>query len=88
MTHREASCVLENELFKKYVAEHNLNIDISNFEKRYWFIDSKALRVTICDGDFNITFEEMEELIKYLNSQPHNLKDRIHFDDIVKKYRP
>ena len=80
--------LLENELFKKYVAEHNLNIDISNFEKRYWFIDSKALRVTICDGDFNITFEEMEELIKYLNSQPHNLKDRIHFDDIVKKYRP
>lgn len=79
--------LFENDVFKKYVLDKKLNINITDFERNYAHIDSKALRVTICDGDFHITFEEMEELIKHLNEQPHNLKDRVHFDDLVKKYR-
>jgi hypothetical protein len=83
-----AGLLLENELFKKYVTLNKLNIDVSDFEHRYFYIDSKAMRVTICDGDFDITFEQMEEMIKYLNENPHHLTDRINFDELVKKYRP
>lgn len=83
-----AGLLLENELFKKYVTLNKLNIDVSDFEHRYFYIDSKAMRVTICDGDFDITFEQMEEMIKYLNDNPHHLTDRINFDGLVKKYRP
>lgn len=82
-----AGLLFENDLFKKYVIENNLNIDITDFEHRYFYIDSKAMRVTICDGDFDITFEEMEKMINYLNQNQHNLKERINFDDLVKKYR-
>ena len=38
-------------------------------------------------SDFDITFEQMEEMIKYLNGNPHQLTDRINFDELVKKYR-
>ena len=62
-----AGLLLENELFKKYVKEHNLDIDLTDFEKRKFYIDSKAMRLTIMDGDFNITFEELEGLINYLD---------------------
>lgn len=82
-----AGLLFENDLFKKYVIENKLNIDVSNFEHRYFYIDSKAMRVTICDGDFNISYEQMEDIIKFLNEKPHNLQDRINFDDLVKKYR-
>ena len=78
---------MENENFKNYVREHNLPIDIENFEKKYFWIDSKALRVTICDGDINITYEQMEDLINYLNSFNPKIDNLINFDEIVKKYR-
>ena len=80
--------LLENEVFKKYVIENNYNIDISDYERKYYYMDSKALRLTIYDGDFNISFDQLEELIKYLNENPHNITNRIHFDDLVKKYQP
>ena len=84
-----AGLLFENDIFKQYVRDNNLNIDLDDFEKRYFYIDGKALRVTIFDGDFNITFEEMEKLIEYLNSYPHDdIKKRINFDELVKKYRP
>lgn len=82
-----AGLLFENEHFKTYVREHNLPIDIENFEKRYFWIDSKALRVTICDGDLNITYEQMEDLINYLNSFNPKIDNLINFDEIVKKYR-
>ena len=78
--------LFENEDFKEFVINNNLNIDVSNYEKKYAYMDTKALRVTIFDGDFNITFEELELLINYLNSKPHNLQTRINFDDLYKKY--
>ena len=83
-----AGLLFENELFKQYVRDNNLNIDLEDFEKRMFYIDSKALRVTICDGDINITYEEMEGLINYLNSFPHDVDKHINFDEVVKKYRP
>ena len=83
-----AGLLFENELFKKYARENNLRIDVDNFEKDRFYIDSKALRVIICDGDVDITYEEMEGLINYLNSHPHSIDSKINFDELVKKYRP
>jgi len=82
-----AGILFENVLFKNYVIENNLPIDVEDFEKKRFWIDSKALRVTICDGDFKITYEQMEDLINYLNENS-NINRNINFDDIVKKYRP
>ena len=82
-----AGILFENDVFKKYVKDNNLPIDVEDFEKRLFFIDSKALRVTICDGDINITYEQMEDLIDYLNANTE-INRSINFDDIVKKYRP
>ena len=82
-----AGILFENDVFKQYVKEKGLPIDVEDFEKKLFWIDSKALRVTICDGDINITYEQMEELIDYLNKNTE-IDRRINFDDIVKKYRP
>ena len=82
-----AGILFENDLFKQYVKDNNLPIDVEDFEKRLFWIDSKALRVTICDGDINITYEQMEELVKYLNEHS-KINQNINFDDIVVKYRP
>ena len=82
-----AGVLFENELFKNYVRERGLPIDVEDFEKKLFWIDSKALRVTICDGDINITYEEMEELVDYLN-QHSEIDRRLNFDSVVEKYRP
>ena len=82
-----AGILFENDLFKQYVKENNLPIDVEDFEKRLFWIDSKALRVTICDGDINITYEQMEDLVEYLNEHS-KINQNINFDDIVVKYRP
>lgn len=82
-----AGILFENDLFKQYVKDNNLPIDVVDFEKRLFWIDSKALRVTICDGDINITYEQMEDLVNYLNR--HSKINRSeNFDDVVIKYRP
>ena len=81
-----AGYLFENELFKDYVRKNNLDINLERFEETYWHIAVKGLRMTIRDGDFKITFEQLDELIDYLNSHPHNLTERINFDDLVKKY--
>ena len=65
-----------------------MNIDISDYEHKYYYMDSKALRLTIYDGDFNISFDQLEDLIKYLNENPHDITNKINFDDLVKKYQP
>ena len=82
-----AGILFENDVFKQYVKENNLPIDVEDFEKRFFWIDSKALRVTICDGDLNITYEQMEDLINYLNENS-KINQSINFDEVVKKYRP
>lgn len=82
-----AGILFENAAFKKFAAENHWPIDPENFEKDRFWIDSKALRVTIGDGDIQVSYEQMEALIDYLNE--HSVINRnIHFDDIVKKYRP
>ena len=82
-----AGLLFENDDFKEYVKNNNLNIDIEDFEKKYFWIDGKAFRVLIGDGDFKITFEELEGLINYLNSKNHNIRNIVNFDEKVKKYR-
>lgn len=79
--------LFENSLFREYVKQHNLPIDLNDFEKRLFYIDSKALRVTICDGDINITYEQMEDLVNYLNANSKEINKSINFDSIIKKYR-
>ena len=78
--------LLENELFRKFVAENGLPVDIEEFEKKMPWIESKALRVAICDGDIHISFEQMEALVHYLNENSE-INRSINFDDIVRKYR-
>lgn len=78
--------LFNNDLFKKYVIDNNLPIDLNDFEKNYFYIDSKALRVTICDGNFNITYEQMEDLVNYLNENTKEINKKINFDDVVRKY--
>ena len=82
-----AGILFENDLFKQYVKDNNLPIDVEDFEKKLFWIDSKALRVTICDGDINITYEQMEDLVEFLNKNSE-INKSINFDDIVVKYRP
>lgn len=82
-----AGVLFENDAFKKFAADNHWPIDTENFEKNLFWIDSKALRVTIGDGDINVSYEQMEALIDYLNEHTQ-INRNIHFDDIVKKYRP
>lgn len=81
-----AGVLFENDAFKKFAADNHWPIDTENFEKKLFWIDSKALRVTIGDGDINVSYEQMEALINYLNEHSE-INRSIHFDDIVKKYR-
>lgn len=81
-----AGILFENDLFKQYVKEKGLPIDVEDFERKFFWIDSKALRVAICDGDLKITYEQMEDLIDYLNKHSE-INRSINFDDVVAKYR-
>ena len=82
-----AGILFDNKLFKQYARDNNLPFDAENFEERLFWIDSKALRVTICDGDINITYEQMEDLVEYLNNNSE-IDRSINFDEVVKKYLP
>lgn len=81
-----AGLLFDNELFKTYVRENNLPIDINDFEERKWYLDSRTLRGTINDYEFNITFEQLEGLIDYLNRHDKNIKKCVNFDDYVGKH--
>ena len=81
-----AGLLFDNELFKTYVRENNLPIDINDFEERKWYLDSRTLRGTINDYEFNITFEQLEGLIDYLNRHDKDIKKCVNFDDYVGKH--
>lgn len=78
--------LLENDAFREYVKDNNLPVDMESFERKLPWIESKALRVAICDGDIKISYEQMEGLINHLN-ETTEINRRINFDDVVKKYR-
>ena len=82
-----AGILFDNKIFKQYVRDHNIPFDAENFEERLFWIDSKALRVTICDGDINITYEQMEDIVNYLNENSE-IDRSINFDGVVRKYLP
>ena len=75
--------MFDNDLFKKYVKEHNLNIDLEDFENRKWYLDSRPLRGSINDFEINLTFEELEGLINYLNENEKHVDEYINFDKYV-----
>lgn len=81
-----AGLLFENKYFKKYVKENQLPIDLNNFEKRYFYVAEKALRVTIGDGDFHITFEQLEDLINYLNQHQKGISKIRNFDAVISRY--
>lgn len=74
-----AGILIDNDLFKRYVKDNNLPIDIEDLEKKMAWINSKALRVTICDSNINISYEQMEALIDYLNKNS-TVNRSINFD--------
>ena len=81
-----AGLLFENEYFKQYVKDHQLPIDLNDFEKRYFYIAEKALRVTIGDGDFHISFEQMEGLINYLSERQKGINKMRNFDVVIDRY--
>ena len=56
----------------------NINIDINSFDEKYWDIDSTPLRNL--DGRLNMTYEQLEELVKVLNKEEHDLSKHKNFD--------
>ena len=81
-----AGILCENEVFKKYVEDRGLPIDPEDVNRKMPWIEAKALRVTICDGDINITYEQMEELVNYLNEHSE-INRAVNFDAVVAKYK-
>ena len=79
--------MFDNDLFKKYVKEHNLNIDLEDFENRKWYLDSRPLRGSINDFEINLTFEELEGLINYLNEHEKEVDKHINFDEYVRPHK-
>ena len=79
-----AGILINNSAFEEYVSRSGLPIDTRDLYRKMPWIESKALRVTICDGDMNITFEAMEALVDYLNTHSP-INKNINFDDIVGK---
>ena len=61
--------LLYNQDFKDFIIENKIDLDLTDFENKYWSIDSTPLRLLI--GRFHMSYEQMDELIKYLNSFSH-----------------
>ena len=76
--------LFNNEKFKKFIVDHHIDLDLTDFEKKYWSIDSTPLRLLI--GRFHMSYEQMDELIKYLNSRPHDLSKDNNYDHLIKEY--
>ena len=70
--------LLYNQAFKDFIVKNNINIDINTFDEKYWNIDSTPLRNL--DGRLNMTYEQLEELVKVLNKEEHDLSKHKNFD--------
>ena len=76
--------LLYNQDFKDFIIENKIDLDLTDFENKYWSIDSTPLRLLI--GRFHMSYEQMDELIKYLNSRPHDLSKDNNYDHLIKEY--
>lgn len=79
--------LFNNDVFKKYVIDSNLPIDLNDFENKRWYLDSKGLRFLINDFEFDITFEQLHDLIDHLNANNPVIDNRINFDEYVSKHK-
>lgn len=76
-----AGVLFYNDVFKNFVKEHNLAFDLENFEEKYWAIDSSTLRNLTYHYD--ISFEQLEELIKELNKHNNHLDKVVSYDHFI-----
>lgn len=75
--------LFDNKIFKEYANKHQLPFDLNNFEKKYWFIYATPLRSL--PTNFNITFEQLDDMINYLNKYDVNrkLNKNINYDEYI-----
>ena len=76
----------DNEIFKDYVRNNNLPIDLENLEEKKWYLESRTLRGLINDHEYNLTFEQLEGLINHLNKFEKEVDKHINFDEYVIKH--
>ena len=76
----------DNKIFKDYVNENNLPIDLEDFENKKWYLESRTLRGIINDNEYKLTFEELEALINYMNKFDRDIDKHINFDEYVEKH--
>ena len=58
-------------------------IDVTDFETKKWYLDSRPLRGSINDFELNLTFEELEALIEHLNKHEKHVDEHINFDKYI-----
>lgn len=71
-----------NQDFKDFIVKNNINLKLDNFEEEFWTIDSSPLRDIIYR--LGMSFEQLADMIDYLNSQPHDLSKYINYDHCFK----
>ena len=76
----------DNEIFKDYVRNNNLPIELENLEENKWYLESRTLRGLINDHEYNLTFEQLEGLINHLNKFEKEVDKHINFDEYVIKH--
>ena len=76
----------DNEIFKDYVRNNNLPIDLEDLEENKWYLESRTLRGLINDHEYNLTFEQLEGLINHLNKFEKEVDKHINFDEYVAKH--
>ena len=61
--------LFNNEKFKKFIVDHHIDLDLTDFEKKFEWISEWPFRSI--SEHFHMSYEQMDELIKYLNSFSH-----------------
>jgi hypothetical protein len=75
--------LFNNECFKQYVKEHDLPIDLEDFETKHWYIYDRPLRDLVNDRFFCFAFDELVKLVEYLNKHD-TINKKINFDEYVR----
>ena len=75
--------LLDNKYFIEYAKAHNYDLEYDDFANRYWIWDSIPIRTLVRNGRLKITYEEMDNLLEYLNSTPKNIDEQYNFDQFV-----
>ena len=76
--------MFNNEKFKKFIVDHHIDLDLTDFENKFEWISEWPFRSI--SEHFHMSYEQMDELIKYLNSFPHDLSKDNNYDHLIKEY--